>query len=67
MWGISTWIWIWSQSQDPVGDTEHQAFSIDGLAGVRPLIGLLHVMNGQDASAVLAGHGDPGRAEVRHK
>lgn len=58
--GDCTWVGIGDEGENSVRDTEHQAFGVDGLAGVGALIRLFHVADGECAAAVLTDHTDPG-------
>lgn len=70
---VITGVWIRREGQHSVRDAEHQAFGVDGLTGVRPLVRLLHIADGESTTAVLAAHGDsvnrhdmkPPRSQVR--
>jgi len=67
---IQVWVWrsTWApllEGEHAVGDAEHQALGVDGLAGVGALIPLLHVPDHQGTVPVVAGHRHPAGGEGR--
>lgn len=54
-----------NELQDTIRNAKHHASGVYGLTGIGTLVCLLHVSDGQCATASLAGHCHPGRPRNR--